>query len=62
MLKLAACNKAGAFAQLDKQPGAQVCENAGTLELHFDDEKLQAEVESKMTPSVFSTTELLSMK
>merc|ERR1719399_1293151 len=43
MLKLVACKKAGAFAQLDKQPGAQVCENAGTLELHFDDEKLQAE-------------------
>jgi len=51
MLKLVKCKKAAAFAQLDEQPGAQVCENAGTLELHFDDKKLEAEVESKMTPS-----------
>merc|ERR1719161_2269216 len=51
MLKLVKCKKAAAFAQLDEQPGAQVGENAGTLELHFDDKKLEAEVESKMTPS-----------
>merc|ERR1719161_1679068 len=51
MLKLVKCKKAAAFAQLDEQPGAQVCENAGLLELHFDDKKLEAEVESKMTPS-----------
>merc|ERR1719327_937190 len=51
MLKLVACKKAGAFAQLDKQLGAQVCETAGGFELHFDDKELQTELESKMTPS-----------
>merc|ERR1719159_1404442 len=51
MLGLVKCKKAAAFAQLDEQRGPQVCDNGGGLELHFDDEKLQAEVESKITPT-----------
>merc|ERR1719486_938501 len=35
MLKLVACKKGAAFAQLDKD--AKICEASGGLELHFDD-------------------------
>merc|ERR1712151_739947 len=49
MLKLVACKKGAAFAQLDKD--AKICEASGGLELHFDDAELQAEYERKLTPS-----------
>merc|ERR1719482_1612869 len=51
MLKLVKCKKAAAFAQLDGQPPAQVCQTADGMELRFGDEKLEAEIERKMTPS-----------
>merc|ERR1719454_66180 len=49
MLKLVACKKGAAFAQLDRD--AKVCEASGGLELRFDDVELQAEYERKLTPS-----------
>merc|ERR1712187_936368 len=49
MLKLVACKKGAALAQLDKD--AKICEASGGLELHFDDAELQAEYERKLTPS-----------
>merc|ERR1719454_1256029 len=49
MLKLVKCKKGAALAQLDKD--ARVCEADGSLELHFDDRELQAELERKMTPA-----------
>merc|ERR1712100_913098 len=49
MLKLVACKKKAAFAQLDGD--AKICEASGGLELRFDDMELQAEYERKMTPS-----------
>merc|ERR1712139_460707 len=49
MLKLVACKKGAAFAQLEKD--AKICEASGGLELRFDDMELQAEYERKLTPS-----------
>merc|ERR1719327_1781956 len=49
MLKLVRCKKGAALAQLDKD--AKVCEADGGLELHFDDQELQAELERRMTPA-----------
>merc|ERR1719454_1376950 len=49
MLKLVACKKGAAFAQLDRD--AKVCEASGGLELRLDDVELQAEYERKLTPS-----------
>merc|ERR1719379_436349 len=49
MLKLVACKKGAAFAQLEKD--AKICEASGGLELRFDDVELQAEYERKLTPS-----------
>merc|ERR1712224_178218 len=49
MLKLVACKKAAAFAQLDRD--AKICESSDGLELRFDDVELQSEYERKLTPS-----------
>merc|ERR1719163_854716 len=49
MLKLVACKKKAAFAQLNGD--AKICEASGGLELRFDDMELQAEYERKLTPS-----------
>merc|ERR1719454_1918696 len=49
MLKLVACKKGAALAQLDGD--AKICEASGGLELRFDDMELQAEYERKLTPS-----------
>merc|ERR1719178_530825 len=49
MLKLVACKKGAAFAQLERD--AKICDASGGLELRFDDVELQAEYERKMTPS-----------
>merc|ERR1719160_2061496 len=49
MLKLVACKKGAALAQLDGE--TKICEASGGLELRFDDVELQAEYESKLTPS-----------
>merc|ERR1719207_230385 len=49
MLKLVACKKGAAFAQLDGD--TKICEASGGLELRFDDVELQAEYERKLTPS-----------
>merc|ERR1712046_17817 len=49
MLKLVACKKGAALAQLDGE--TKICEASGGLELRFDDAELQAEYERKLTPS-----------
>merc|ERR1719440_1496404 len=49
MLKLVACKKGAAFAQVGRD--AKICDASGGLELRFDDVELQAEYERKMTPS-----------
>merc|ERR1719236_67398 len=49
MLKLVACKKGAALAQLDRD--AKICEASGGLELRFDDVDLQTEYERKLTPS-----------
>ena len=36
--------------QLGQEPKLQVCESNGDLELHFNDQKLLADLESRMTP------------
>merc|ERR1719387_1011636 len=52
MLKLVACKKGAAFAQVGRD--AKICDASGGLELRFDDAELQAEYERKMTPSARS--------
>merc|ERR1719454_2842168 len=49
MLKLVACKKGAALAQVGRD--AKICDASGGLELRFDDVELQAEYERKMTPS-----------
>merc|ERR1719160_828646 len=49
MLKLVACKKGAALAQVGRD--AKICDASGGLELRFDDAELQAEYERKMTPS-----------
>ena len=49
MLKLVACKRGAALAQLDGE--TKICEASGGLELRFDGVELQAEYESKLTPS-----------
>ena len=48
MLKLVACKKGAAFAQVGRD--AKICDASGGLELRFDDVELQAEYERKLTP------------
>merc|ERR1719171_1603279 len=49
MLKLVACKKGAAFAQLNRN--TKICEASGGLELRFSDAELQAEYERQMTPA-----------
>merc|ERR1712094_156698 len=49
MLKLVACKKGAALAQVGRD--AKICDASGGLELRFDYVELQAEYERKMTPS-----------
>ena len=49
MMSLVKC-KSGSLLQRGQGPKVQVCESNGSLELHFDDKKLQEDLESKMTP------------
>ena len=48
-LKLMACKKKAALAQLDRN--ATRCEASEGLEVRFDAEQMQAEYERKLTPS-----------
>merc|ERR1719379_1536986 len=53
MMEVTKCPKAS-FVQLGKDQKTQrlrICDTEGGLQLNFDDKKIQAEMERKMTPS-----------
>jgi len=51
MLKLVRCKSGAALAQLDEAAEPKFCKTRDGLELRFEDERLRAEFEKKLTPS-----------
>ena len=50
MRVLVKCKKSS-LLQLDQEPKLQICESNGSLELHYSDQKLQADFVSRMMPA-----------
>lgn len=58
MMGLVKC-KSSSLLQQGRGPEVRICDSNGSLELHFDDKKLQADLERKMTPGARAALQMV---